>query len=208
MSKILWKASDWSTFLTVCLFKCVLKLFEPEDAKLHCFTFLQCAFSYGSSNCLREKMQNHTSCICLTFVQCVFSHGSSKNLDQCRHNHTGCICWTFHHCAFSYVSSNGLPEKMRNHTGCICLTFSHCVFSNVSWPAWIDEKSHWLHLFDFTPLCVIKRLLKSFNFLLLFFVIVRTPRAVSGVVRPWGLGLCRSDGHTCNSTRLNSTNKY
>ena len=130
-SKILWKASDWSTFLTVCLFKCVLKLFEPEDAKLHCFTFLQCAFSYGSSNCLREKTQNHTSCICLTFVHCVFSHGSSKNLDQCRHNHTGCICWTFHHCAFSYVSSNGLREKMRNHTGCICLTFSHCVFSNV-----------------------------------------------------------------------------
>lgn len=111
MSKILWKASDWSTFLTVCLFKCVLKLFEPEDAKLHCFTFLQCAFSYGSSNCLREKTQNHTSCICLTFVQCVFSHGSSKNLDQCRHNHTGCICWTFRHCAFSYVSSNGLPAR-------------------------------------------------------------------------------------------------
>ena len=30
------------------------------------FTFLHCAFSNVSSNCLRRKMYNHTGCICLT----------------------------------------------------------------------------------------------------------------------------------------------
>jgi len=32
------------------------------------------------------------------------------------------------------------------------LTFLHCMFSNVSW----NGLSHWLHLFDFSALCIFK----------------------------------------------------
>ena len=43
-------------------------------------TFHHCVFSNGSSDCLPERMNNHTGCICLTFLHCVFSNGSSKRL--------------------------------------------------------------------------------------------------------------------------------
>ena len=36
----------------------------------------------------------------------------------------------------------------------VCL----CVFK---WPTWEESKSHWLHLFDFSPMCVFKCLLNS-----------------------------------------------
>ena len=49
---------------------------------------------------------------------------------------------------------------MRNYTDSICLTFLHCVFQMFSQVACLcrseDVKSHWLHLFDFSPLCVFK----------------------------------------------------
>ena len=54
-----------------------------------CLTFLHCAFSNVSSNCLHEKRQSHICCTCLTFL----------------------------HCAFSNVSSNRLPVRMQSRIG-------------------------------------------------------------------------------------------
>ena len=124
-----------------------------------CLTFLHCVFSNVSSNCLQGKMCGHTGCICWTFPHCEFSNVDSKILDQSRQSHIGCICWTFPHCAFSNASSNYLHEKIHSHTGCICLTL--WVFK--CWRKDLGSeqaKSHWLHLFGFSPLCVFKCLLK------------------------------------------------
>ena len=75
-----------------------------------------------------------------------------------------CICSTFLHCVSSNGFSNCLPEKRHSHIGCICLTFVPYVFSKVSSKR-LDDKmqshTHWLHLFDFSPLCVFKCVLKS-----------------------------------------------
>ena len=41
---------------------------------------------------------------------------------------------------------------------CTCLTFLHRVFSNclLKLPAYGDAKLHWLHVIDFSPLCIFK----------------------------------------------------
>ena len=45
-----------------------------------CSTFPHCASSNVSSNCLHERMHNHTGCTCLTFLQCASSNVSSNGL--------------------------------------------------------------------------------------------------------------------------------
>ena len=74
----------------------------------------------------------HIGCICLTFLHCAFSKFSSNCLTEKIHSHIGCIRLAFLRCAFSNVSSDDLPERMHSHIGCICLTFLHCAFKNVS----------------------------------------------------------------------------
>ena len=88
-----------------------------------CLTFLHCAFSKFSSNCLTEKIHSHIDCICLTFLRCAFEMSPEKMQSDIGH-----IYSTFLHCAFSNVSSNCLSEMMQNHIGCICLTFSTVSF--------------------------------------------------------------------------------
>ena len=65
----------------------------------------------------------------------------------------------------SNVYWTSFDQHRQSHTGCIHLTFLQCEFSNVSSngrpAAWGDTKSHWLHLFGFSPLCVSKCLLKE-----------------------------------------------
>ena len=41
---------------------------------------------------------------------------------------------------------------------CTCLTFLHRVFSNcvLKLPAYGDARLHWLHVFEFSPLCTFK----------------------------------------------------
>ena len=47
---------------------------------------------------------------------------------------------------FKALLQNQHAQLVRHsHIGCICLTFPHCVLGIVR---------HWLHLFDFSPLCV------------------------------------------------------
>ena len=121
------------TFL-LCAFSnvssnCLQKRMQSHTGCI-CLTFLHCLFSNVSSNRLPERMHKHTGCICLTFLQCVFSYGLEENSGQCMWSHTGYICLTFLHCVYSNVSSNCLPEMMHNHTGCICWTFPHRVFSH------------------------------------------------------------------------------
>ena len=93
-----------------------------------CLTFLHCASSNVTSNCLPEMMLNHIGCICLTFLHCVFSNAFSKCLLEMMHNHIGCICLTFLHCVFSNVFSKCLRERMQSHTDCIFLLFSIVCF--------------------------------------------------------------------------------
>ena len=54
--------------------------------------------------------------------------------------------------------SHCLREMLHNHNGC---TFLQCVFMCVlKLPARDDAQSHWLHLFDFSPVCVFMCVLK------------------------------------------------
>ena len=97
-------------------------------------------------------------------------------------SYIGCIYLTFLHSAFSNVSSNCLHEKGHSHivrfpnrlaffqvTLGPCLSWLHlldfsplCIFKcHFKLPACVDAKSHWLYLFDFSPKCVFKCLLKS-----------------------------------------------
>ena len=120
--------------------------------------FLCCMYLNVSSNCLRQRMQSHTSriyfdfsppCVinpqiahvirCIVtlitfvgwiFLHCVFSNASSNYLHQRMQSHASCICSIFVHCVFSNASSNCLHQRMQSHTGCICLIFLHCVFRN------------------------------------------------------------------------------
>ena len=69
------------------------------------------------------------------------------------------------HLVFSNVSSNWLLEKRHSRIGYICLTFPHCVYLNVLSnclpETWEEVYLHWLHLFDFSPLCIFKCFFKS-----------------------------------------------
>ena len=141
--------------------------------------FLHCALSNVSSNCLPEKMQSHIvpfgfwPChLHLAFPQCVFTNVFINVLPERVHNHIGCICFVCLLCVFPNVSSNHLPEKgkftlvafacirlhkwLHIHIGCNCITFLHHAFQMS--PQIDDAKSHWLHLFDFSPLCICKHL--------------------------------------------------
>ena len=126
-----------------------------------------CVFLNVSSNCLNQRMHICTDCICLTFLQCAFSNVSSKGLPERMHLITlipqsagirGCkitlvaFVWFFLHCAPSNVSSNRLPERMHTHTG--LFDFSPlCVFKCLlKLPAWTDAKSQKLQMCEISQL--------------------------------------------------------
>ena len=58
----------------------------------------------------------------------------------------------------SNVLSNWLLLLRHTHIDCICSNFLHCVFSKgvLKLAFQGDEKWHWLHLFDLSPLCIFK----------------------------------------------------
>ena len=66
--------------------------------------------------------QNYTGCIDMAFLQCVFSYASSNCLHAMMQSHTGCTFLAFLSCVyFSYVSSLLLPMWMKSYIGNICL---------------------------------------------------------------------------------------
>ena len=71
-------------------------------------------------------------CICLTFLHCASSNVSLNCLPKKMQSQAGCVCLAFRHYVFSNVFSNFPHEQMKSHIECICLTFLQCVFSNVS----------------------------------------------------------------------------
>ena len=88
------------------------------------------------------------------------------------HSHINCTLFLHRSMVHTFlsVSLNCLHEMIQSNTGCICLTFLHCVFSASSnrlhpplcvFKRVLKEgaKSHWLHLFDFSPLCAFKSVL-------------------------------------------------
>ena len=75
-------------------------------------------------------MHSHIGCTYLTFLHCAFSNVSSNCLNERMQKYTGCICLIFLHCAFSNVSSGHLPDMLHTCTGCIFSIFLHCAFLN------------------------------------------------------------------------------
>ena len=71
----------------------------------HLFSFIQCAFSNVSSNCLSQRMHSHIGCIYLTFLHCVFANVSSNRLHERMHSHIGCTCLTYLHCVVDLLPS-------------------------------------------------------------------------------------------------------
>ena len=70
-------------------------------------------------------------------------------------SHINCIWLAFLHCVFSNGPSKRQKKKIYNHTDCICVTL--WIFKLL---ASEDLKFHWLHSFNFSPLCVFKCVLK------------------------------------------------
>ena len=151
---------------------------------LFALVFLHHAVLSVPINCLPEMVEVHL--LSGHLFDSVLSNVSSNSMPVRMQSHIGCICLTFLHCASLNVSSNCLPEKKHSRTDYICLAFLNCVFSNVvsiacprrgkvtlvaffyfstlfffKWPAREDAKSHWLHLFGFSPQCVFKCVLKT-----------------------------------------------
>ena len=102
-------------------------------------------------------MHSHIAYIFLLFSTS-FKNVPSNCLLETSQSHIGCICTAFLHCVFSNVFSNYLPDKMHSHIGYICLTFLHCAFFKtlLKLNGWEHVKLHWLHLFEFSPLCIFK----------------------------------------------------
>ena len=65
-------------------------------------------------------------------------------------------------CATACVSSNYHHGWMRNCIGCKYEAFPWCASFCLMAPAVIDVKSHWLHRFGFSPLCVIMCVFRLF----------------------------------------------
>ena len=107
---------------------------------------------------------------------------ASKHSDHSRQNGIGCIDLTFLHCVLSKVISNFLNEQ-RKTLLCVFKWFLKLPAPKDAWSHWlhlltflrsstvgfrmyplsagqVDTKLHWLHLFDFSPLCVFKCILK------------------------------------------------
>ena len=126
----------------LCVFKCVLKLPVWKDSKvhwLHLFHF----FSTVGFKKLNENKQSHTEPFFRVFS--IHSHAKPYKL------HLFCVFY----CIFSNESV--IKVKMRRYQsliGCICLIlFSVCFHICVlKVPARVDAYSHWLHLFEFSPL--------------------------------------------------------
>ena len=68
----------------------------------------------------------------------------------------GCTCTLF-----STLSSNCVLELMQSHIFCIFVLFSRVSLSVLNLPACADAKSHWLHLYAFSPNGVFRCFLKS-----------------------------------------------
>ena len=87
---------------------------------------------YSFVGYVNKRMKSYFAFIDFNCLHCCgFLDVSSNCLPERMHNHTGCICLIFHHCGFSNVSSKHLHQRMHSHIGYIYLTFLLCVFSNV-----------------------------------------------------------------------------
>ena len=155
-----------------------------------CLTWLYCVFSNVSSKYLDQRRYNRIGCIGLAFLQCAFSCASSSFLFETMHDCTGCIYLSFSHCSFPNASSKYLNQIMQNHNVCIYTNFSFvclkiypqilciqgCILTPLAF-VWrfsamyfqmcfsnclfvVEAYSHWSHLVDFSPLCVLKCVFK------------------------------------------------
>ena len=155
-----------ATFFQMWVFKCFFILRAWINAKSHCLLFTGVSFSYVPSNVFSKRvpkqMHNPTSCICMTLRKSEFSYVSSNGQPQQMYMCNGCIHTIFLQCDFSNVFSNCLHKQMHSCIDCTYNIFHQSEFScalKASAPA--EAKSHWLHLWDFSPGWVFKCFLKS-----------------------------------------------
>ena len=151
-------SAESSEFSPPCIFKCVLKLFAQNDANYIgciCLTFsivcFKCLLKWPAS----EYAYSHWLHDCLISLDCVFSNVSSNCVGHGMQKNIGCNSNAV--CSID-VFSKCLLWRMDYHTNCTCGLFS-TVLLNVS-STCMSGKSHWMHFFDFSPLCVFKCLLK------------------------------------------------
>ena len=137
----------------LCVFKCSLKLPVWKDSKvhwLHLFDFsplwvLRCWLEELGS----EQAKSHW-----TFLQ-----GFFQSLPM--HNHISCICFAFFTASFQMSPLSKLKWDVIK-VSLIAFAYSMCVFICVlKVPARLDAYSHWLHLFEFSPLWSFKWVYKT-----------------------------------------------
>ena len=95
-------------FCTLAMFSNRLPERMQNHTGCNCLISLHCVFSNVSSKFLHRWMHNHTGCKCLFFSNEFFSSSneSSNCLPERLRNHSVYICLTFPHCGFSKVYSN------------------------------------------------------------------------------------------------------
>ena len=96
------------------------------------------------------KMLTRRAWIRTSKVTLDLSSGCFQSLPM--HNCIICICF-----AFFFSNESVIKVKMRRYQsliGCICLNFFSVCFHIcvLKVPARVDAYSHWLHLFEFSPL--------------------------------------------------------
>ena len=135
-------------------FNCLLKLSAWTDAKshwLHLYAFLQSEFSNVSSNCLPVQMQSRIGCICMLFQM-------SPQIvcpNRCKVAFIAFVCP-------SQVTFQMCPQVVCLYRCKVALVAFVCFFKCLlKLSARTDAKSHWLHLYAFSPKGVFRCFLKS-----------------------------------------------
>ena len=165
-------------------------LFWSSDLQITFVQFLTtvrshtCEFSDG----LLVSLNNYTGHTCWAFLHCVSSYDFSDDLIGRLNSCTGHTCRASFRCAPSHVFWGGMLEWMNNWRtlvtleGLLSTVRSHVAFQMTCLRGWIDalitlvwllttvcfktpylswrECAHWLHLFSFSPVCVLICLLR------------------------------------------------
>ena len=125
----------------LCVFKCVLKLPVWKDSKVHWLHL----FHFSPLWVLRAWMR--TSKVTLNL-----SSGCFQSIPM--HNHISCICFAFFTASFQMSPLSKLKwDVIKVSLVAFVWSYSLCIFICVlKVPVRVDAYSHWLHLFEFSPL--------------------------------------------------------
>ena len=151
-------------FLTSLLLK---KSYLPGkcNVRYSCKIYRKCPLSLSGYSLKCPQFLTNASCLSVLFLSHVAITSPQPQGPPIQKMSIASATSYGWHLVFSNVSSNWLLEKRHSRIGYICLTFLHCVYLNVLSnclpETWEEVYLHWLHLFDFSPLCIFKCFFKS-----------------------------------------------